>query len=220
MTERALILDFGGVMSRTLFETHDLTEAALGLASGALNWRGPFEPENDPLWQDMQADKISERDYWMARTCEVGALIGKDWTEMSDFVRAARGADPEQVMRPECLATVARAKACGVRLAVLSNELDLFYGADFRERLPLLQDFDVIIDATYTKVLKPDPMAYALCLDALGLPAKDCVFVDDQARNIRGAMAVGIQTVQFDVMAPAQSYEHALRLLGITEDTT
>jgi len=28
---RALVLDFGGVISRTLFETHDLSEAALGL---------------------------------------------------------------------------------------------------------------------------------------------------------------------------------------------
>ena len=47
---RALILDFGGVISRTLFETHDQTEAALGLPSGTLTWRGPFDPDSDPLW--------------------------------------------------------------------------------------------------------------------------------------------------------------------------
>ena len=47
--DRALILDFGGVISRTLFETHDLTEAALGLPSGTLTWRGPFDPATDPL---------------------------------------------------------------------------------------------------------------------------------------------------------------------------
>ena len=32
--KRALILDFGGVISRTLFETHDETERALGLPAG------------------------------------------------------------------------------------------------------------------------------------------------------------------------------------------
>ena len=37
-TEKALVLDFGGVISRTLFETHDLTEKALGLAAGSLQW--------------------------------------------------------------------------------------------------------------------------------------------------------------------------------------
>lgn len=29
---KALVLDFGGVVTRTMFETHDLTEQALGLA--------------------------------------------------------------------------------------------------------------------------------------------------------------------------------------------
>ena len=50
----ALILDFGGVLSQTLFETHAQTEAALGLPAGSLNWRGPFDPAGDPLWRAMQ----------------------------------------------------------------------------------------------------------------------------------------------------------------------
>ena len=91
---RALILDFGGVVTRTLFETHELTEAALGLAPGTLTWRGPFDPDSDPLWRSMQAGEISEREYWLTRTREVGALVGKDWTKMAEFVRAARGGDP------------------------------------------------------------------------------------------------------------------------------
>lgn len=36
MIIRALIPDFGGTVTRTLFETQDLTEAALGLAPGTL----------------------------------------------------------------------------------------------------------------------------------------------------------------------------------------
>ena len=35
-TDRALILDFGGVILGMLFETHDLTEVALGLLHGRL----------------------------------------------------------------------------------------------------------------------------------------------------------------------------------------
>jgi putative hydrolase of the HAD superfamily len=215
MTNRALILDFGGVISRTLFETHDLTEAALGLPLGTLTWRGPFDPATDPLWQDMQADRITERDYWHQRTAEVARLTGRDWSDMADFVRAARGADPDAVIRPEFRACIATAQAAGIRLAILSNELDLFYGADFREKLPFLAHFEVIVDATYTGVLKPDPAAYRLCLDQLNLPAAACVFVDDQARNIAGAQAVGLQTVHFDVAQPAQSYDQALHLLGL-----
>jgi putative hydrolase of the HAD superfamily len=212
---KALVLDFGGVISRTLFETHDLSEAALGLPPGTLTWRGPFDPENDALWQSMQADHITEREYWMARTRSVGDLVGEEWNDMQTFVQRARGADVEAVIRPEAVAAVHQAKAAGCKLAVLSNELDLFYGAIFRERLPLLQLFDVIIDATYTGILKPDRRAYEMCTEALGVAPADCVFVDDQSRNVLGAMRLGWQTVQFDVMNPADSYQRALKLLGI-----
>jgi len=132
---QALVLDFGGVVTRTLFETHALTEQALGLEPGTLDWRGPFDPASDPLWRAMQADEISERDYWKTRTSEVGRLIGEDWHDMSTFVQRARGADPQAVVRPEAEQAIRIAHEAGVRLAILSNELDLFYGSTFRERL-------------------------------------------------------------------------------------
>ena len=215
-THQALVLDFGGVISRTLFETHALTERALGLPAGVLTWRGPFAPETDPLWQSMQADEISERDYWYERTKEVGKLVGQDWNEMSDFVKAARGSDAEYVIRPQARAAIIQVKQAGIKLAILSNELDLFYGAEFRDSLTFLADFDVIIDATYTQILKPDARAYRQCIDALQLVAADCVFVDDQYRNIKGAQGVGMHTVHFDVLNPDSSYAQALALLGLS----
>jgi putative hydrolase of the HAD superfamily len=209
------VLDFGGVITRTLFETHATTEAALGLAPGTLTWRGPFDPVSDPLWQEMQGGRISERDYWMARTREMGRRVGETWDRMETFVTRARGADPAAAIRPEALVAVEAAKAAGCRLAILSNELDLFYGKAMRERVEILRHFDHIIDATYTGILKPDPRAYALCLEQLGRPAAACVFVDDQPRNIDGALRAGMRAVQFDLLRPAESYRRALRLLGV-----
>lgn len=207
---QALVLDFGGVITRTLFETHALTEHALGLKPGTLQWRGPFDPASDPLWRAMQADEISERDYWRTRTSEVGRLVGEDWQAMETFVQRARGAEPEKVVRPEADHAIRAVHAAGFRLAILSNELDLFYGADFRQRLPLLGLFDTIIDATYTGILKPDPRAYQFVTEALGLPTEACVFVDDQQRNVDGGRAAGMRTVHFDVARPALSYAEAL----------
>ena len=216
MTDKVLVLDFGGVVTRTLFETHRESEAALGLAAGSLTWRGPFDPAGDPLWQDMIADKISERAYWLARAKETGALLGKNWTTMQEFVRAARSASAiDDVIRPAFLSTCQRAKAAGVRLAILSNELDLFYGRDFRDKLPFLADFDPIIDATYTKILKPDEKAYELVAKATGLPPAKHLFVDDQIRNIKGAEDFGMQTIHFDVTNPQTSYNQVISKLGI-----
>lgn len=212
---KALILDFGGVITRTLFETHDVTERALGLAPGTLTWKGPFDPATDPLWQRMQNRDITERDYWMERTRETGRLIGEDWTDMKTFVQRARGAEPDLVLRPEARETILAAKAAGMKLAILSNELDLFYGVDFRKRFPLIELFDVIVDATYTGILKPDPRAYKQAIAEIQVAKENCVFVDDQRKNIEGADAVGLPNVHFDVTRPAESYAEARAMLGL-----
>jgi putative hydrolase of the HAD superfamily len=212
---KALVLDFGGVISKTLFETHHLTETTLGLAPDSLRWLGPFAPETDPEWVSMQRGEISERDYWLIRSREVGRLVGEDWRDMATFVKRARGADPEAVIRPEADRAIRLAGDEGVKLAILSNELDLFYGTGFRNKLPLLDRFQTILDATYTKILKPDPRAYQMVCDELSLDPDACVFVDDQERNIAGATACGMRTVHFDVRDPQNSYRQALRHFGL-----
>ena len=214
---KALVLDFGGVISRTLFETHDLSEKALGLPSGTLKWRGPFDPASDDAWRALQAGDISERDYWALRMRETGKLVGEVWTEFAQFIGRLRGNDPAAVIRPEALDALAKAKQAGCKLAILSNELDLFYGAGFRDKLPFLADVDLIVDATHTGILKPDPRAYGFITGGLNLAAEDCVFVDDQMKNIRGSDAVGMHSVHFDVTRPGESYARALDLLLVNE---
>ncbi|MGO8112837.1 HAD family hydrolase, partial [Rhizobium leguminosarum] len=78
---------------------------------------------------------------------------------------------------------ITRAKAAGLRLAILSNKLDLFYDVAFRKRFPLIDLFDVIVAATYTKILNPDPRAYEQVIAKVGLPREACVLVDDQLKN-------------------------------------
>lgn len=215
IAQQALVLDFGGVITRTMFETHSSTERALGLPPGTLTWQGPFDPASDPVWRSMQEDQITERDYWLHRAREVGALVGQNWTTMSDLLIAARGDAPAEVIRPEFLDALSVLRRSSIRLAILSNELDLFYGPEFRQRLDFMDDFDVIHDATYTKTLKPSPEAYRAVVSELGLPADTCVFVDDQVRNISGAELAGMKTVHFDVLNPAGSYRSVLQMLGL-----
>ena len=206
MTKTALLLDFGGVVSKTLFETHSDSERVLGLAAGTLTWRGPFDPTRDPLWQAMQRGDIHEHDYWTTRVRETGALLGQSWTALTDFTRRVRGADPNAAIRPEAITVLATLKARGIRTAVLTNGLDHFYGADVRGRMAVLAYMDEIVDATYTGVFKPDPRAYRLALDALQVIAADVLFVDDQPEHTAGARAVGIDALNFDVTKPAESW--------------
>jgi len=212
--KRGLLLDFGGVISITLFERHRLTERLLDLPEGALTWRGPFDPDSDALWRDMLADRISERDYWALRAKETGRRIGEDW-DMLTMIQRTIGEDPNQHVRPELAALVARAKAASVRVGILSNELELFYGADTMRRLDILREMDSLVDATHTKILKPDPRAYALGCESLGVAPQATVFLDDQMRNIEGARRAGLTAVAFDVTKPAASVRVAEQALGL-----
>ena len=211
---KALLLDFGGVVSVTMFERHAQTEQALGLAPGTLTWRGPFDPQSDALWRDMSADKIAEREYWRRRAVEVGRLLGEDWDTLMLF-RRTHGSNPNLNVRPEAFDIVRKAKAAGRRVGILSNELELFYGRETIDNLDVLKLMDCLIDATHTHILKPDPRAYALGAEAIGLPASEIVFVDDQARNVEGARKAGLAAVHFDVTRPGDSFAEAERLLDL-----
>ncbi|MGH9035690.1 MAG: HAD-IA family hydrolase [Acidimicrobiia bacterium] len=73
-------------------------------------------------------------------------------------------------------------------------------------RVDILQAADVCGDASVTGVMKPDPGAYGLALDALGLAPERVLFVDDQPTNVSGAEAVGIPAVHFDPTDVAGSF--------------
>ena len=210
----ALVLDFGSVISYSVFERHDLTEKRLGLAAGSIKWQGPMAPEHDRRWRDMLDDKLSERDYWTEMAAAVGDMIGKDW-KPADFLKAARSTNINDEIRPEIRELALYAKSKGSKLAVLSNELELFYGKGILEDIELLQEFDLIVDGTYTRILKPDPRAYAAALEPLGIDPANAVFVDDQPRNVAGASEFGMRAVWFDVRNPIDSISFARNELAI-----
>jgi putative hydrolase of the HAD superfamily len=211
----ALLLDFGSVITISAFERQREIESILGLAPGTIDWSGPVDPATDPLWRSMIDGEISERDYWAQRAAEVGRLLGHDhWTPL-DFFKAIRGADPNLAVRASARRTIAAARAAGLRVGIVSNELELFWGRAFMDRLDLLRDIDVLVDATHTGVLKPDPRAYRAALEALGVRAERALFVDDQPKNVDGARAVGMSALYFDVADPEGSFARARAMLGL-----
>ena len=213
LTPRGLLLDFGAVISVSLFERHRDTEETLGLPPNSLRWMGPLAPETDPLWQSMQRDEISEREYWARRARELGEAVGEPGWDMLAMLTRLRHTDPNAVVRPGIKQLIRRAHALGIRVSILSNELELFYGREFLSRMDVLRDIDGIVDASRTKILKPDPRAYAMAIDMMRMKAHEILFVDDQFRNIAGAVKAGLQVHFFDLRdVPGQLAAVAARL--------
>ena len=217
MPDRALILDFGGVISRTMFETHDLTEVALGLAPGTLTWRGPFDPGRDPLWQDMQADRITERDYWLtfaARAQERGAPLDGHPTLM----RAIFQQPGVNGVRPEGLALVEACRAADIKVGILTNELMDFQGREWVEAQAWFPWFPVLVDSSELGSRKPDPHPYEVAIAEMGMPAGDIVFIDDNPSYVDGGTRAGLRSIHLDVRDPAAAFRAAARELGLAEE--
>jgi putative hydrolase of the HAD superfamily len=210
----ALLLDFGGVITRTLFECRGEIERHFALPGGSLCWRGALDPASDELWRAMLAGKISDQEYWRHRIAALGQIVGRA-LEMADIIAAIFGADPNLAIRPEAMAAVHNAKAAGCRIGVLSNDLELIYGRDALSRMEIFRELDCVVDGSRSRVRKPSPEAFARGLAALGSTAQGTVFVDDQPRNVAGAITVGMAGVVFDICDPACSFGSAEQLLGI-----
>jgi putative hydrolase of the HAD superfamily len=214
VTFDGLLLDVGAVIVRTPFELHRVAEARYGLPSGSLGWMGPHDPASDPLWRSMQAGQLSELDYWHRRAEETERLAGRRGG-LQEYMATCFGGPQSEFVRPEAEALVADARAAGLRIGVLTNETELLQGRDWIERVDVLRSVDALVDASVTGIMKPDPAAYALALEALGLPAGRVLFVDDQPRNVAGAEAVGIPAIRFDPADVPGSFTRVRRRLGL-----
>lgn len=210
-----LLLDFGSVITYSLFEKHRDTEATLGLPPGSLTWLGPLDPGSDKLWRAMQRDEISERDYWAQRSAQIGRACGEDGWDMFTLLQRVRHAEPNAAVRPQVLNLVRRAAHHGIKVGILSNELELFYGKNFIDQLDIMKEIAVVIDGSHSKILKPTPQAYRVAVAAMGLAAARLLFVDDQMRNIVGAHAFGMQTQLFDLRDPDGTCRAVLSRFGL-----
>jgi epoxide hydrolase-like predicted phosphatase len=85
------------------------------------------------------------------------------------------------------LTAVARARDHGLRTGLLSNADGLAPGIP-----DLAELFDAVVLSGQVGYGKPDTRIYVLAAERIGLPPDRCVFVDDLASNVRGAVRAGM----------------------------
>ncbi len=206
----AVLFDMGGPVARTPFEMLPYLERVCGAPKRTFDWTGPFDPGADGLWQRMQAGEITEREYWHERAAQAAPYTG-DPDVRSLFTLAF--ADPAECIRPEAMSLLEECQVRGLRTGILTNDMRDFNEPGWSDRVDFVQRVDAVIDGSITGVLKPDPRAYQIAVDTLGVAPQSTLFIDDQPFNIEGARAIGLQTVWFDVTDPVGSYERARALL-------
>lgn len=213
----ALIWDFGGPVLKTPFELRGVGERALGLPEGTFAWTGPFDPSCDADWRDFQAGGMNEREYWARRAEEFSTLTGEPPT-MIDLCTYLYSGTEDELVRPEARRLIRDAKAAGIPVGALTNDLTSFHDAEWIARMSILREFDVLVDGRTEGVYKPDPRMYRIILERMGIPAEGTVFIDDQPVNLAGAREVGLTPVHLDPTDPVPGFTLARSLLGLPSE--
>ena len=201
----ATLWDFGGVLSASPFEAFARYESERGLPDGFLRQVNASNPDTN-AWARFERSELDLDGFAAAFAAESGEL--GHVVDGRDVVGLLRGD-----LRPEMIEAVVRCRKAGFRTALLTNNVVAMDG--WADNLPMTLDdlFDIVVESAKEGVRKPDPAAYRIVLDRLGVPATDVVFLDDLGVNLKPARAMGMTTIK--VVEPEQALAELEAVLGV-----
>jgi putative hydrolase of the HAD superfamily len=175
----ALIVDFGGVLTTSIWPAFTAFCRDEGLPEGAV--RDLFRNDPDAL-ADLRQLETGE--------CEPqefeGRLAARLGIERSEGLieRLFAGLGPDEQM----LAAVRAARDAGIKTGLISNS----WGQTIYDPAVLEGLFDASVISGEVGIHKPQPEIFMLACRQLGVEPDACVFVDDLRENVAGAKAVGM----------------------------
>lgn len=212
---KAVIWDFGGVITSSPFEAFNRYEAANNLPENFIRMINTQNPDTN-AWARFERSDIDAAEFDAAFRSE--ALAAGHDVPGADVLALLAGH-----VRPEMVAVLDGLKARGYRLACITNNVKTGTGdapnpgmarepEKAKEIANVMARFEMVIESSVEGVRKPDPAIYHLACDKLGLAASDCVFLDDLGINLKPARAMGMGTVK--VVSAAQAIADLAALLG------
>jgi putative hydrolase of the HAD superfamily len=191
MSIRAIIFDFGGVIVRTEDQTGRLRAAArLGVSLDEL-YHTVFDA---PIAVQATVGAVPAEAVWAHAT----ALFKLDPAGLAQLQADFWSGD----RRDDALVAFIRSLRPAFKTGILSNAW-----SDGRqiiaEKFGLRDAVDDLVVSAEVGIAKPDRRIFELALARLGVQPAEAIFVDDFARNIEGARALGLPAVHFKSTAQA-----------------
>jgi HAD superfamily hydrolase (TIGR01509 family) len=197
MTIKAIIFDVDG----TLADTEDAHRIAFNksFAENGLDWN----------WDVALYDKLlkvtggKERIKYFVETCLPDFAKPADYDDFVKNLHLVKTAHYNDMLRdgliplrPGIKQLIQDAHAGGIRLAIstttspenVATLLEVGLGKDWGKHFDAIGCGDIVPNK------KPAPDIYFWVLDKLGLPASDCIALEDSNNGLRSALAAGIRT--------------------------
>ncbi|HEX3041827.1 MAG TPA: HAD family phosphatase [Solirubrobacterales bacterium] len=191
---RAIVSDFGGVLTTPLFAAFAAFQDEVGISPENLGKAmrvGLAEGDDLPLFR-LERGEISEDEFIERLEDGLESILGHR-PHLHHFRQKFWGAlHPNE----EMIALMHELKASGLKMAMLTNNVREWEPL-WRSMLPVDEIFEEIVDSAFVGCRKPEARIYELTLERIGMPAEACLFIDDLAPNIEGAEAAGMRAVHF-----------------------
>jgi putative hydrolase of the HAD superfamily len=190
-----VISDFGGVLTTPLIQSFAAVQDRTGVPFeelGEAMARIERDEGKHPLYE-LEKGNVSEE-----------AFLGK----LGDYLEPALGHRPElhrfreiyfDALHPNdpMIELMREVKGEGRRMAMLTNNVREWEPL-WRSMLPVDEIFEVVVDSGFVGMRKPEPEIYELTLERLGgVPAAECLFIDDADVNVEAARELGMAGVHY-----------------------
>jgi putative hydrolase of the HAD superfamily len=195
MAFRAVIFDFGGVITSSPFEAFNAMEAQRGLPLDFVRRVNASNPDGN-AWAKFERAEIDAVQFDALFAAEAQAL-GHNLDGAS--VIACLSGD----IRPDMVAALDRLKAQGFALGCITNNVPSGKGAGMAGSLEkaaaieaIMARFDHVIESSKAGVRKPDPRIYQMMCEVLDVSPHECVYLDDLGINCKPAAALGMAAIK------------------------
>ena len=194
MAYRAVLWDFGGVLTSSPFDAFNRYEEQHGIPRDFIRGVNAVNP-HDNAWAKFESSRISAEafnDAFLAETTAAGHPVpGKD------VIPLLGGA-----IRPNMVAVLRYCKE-KFQVTCLTNNADAGSGPGMaaseeraEEMAAVMRLFDLVIESSKEGIRKPDPEIYRLACERMGVAANEIVYLDDLGINLKPAKAMGMTTIK------------------------
>ena len=191
---RAVISDFGGVLTSPLLESFAGLMQASGISLESVGKAMATIADRDgsnPLFE-LETGRLTETAFFAAISEQLSADRGSEVSLDGFGERYFQHLEPNEPM----IDYMRELRGRGHKMAICTNNIRE-WEAHWRAMFPVDEIFDVVVDSAFVGSRKPEPRIYEITLERLGAAPDEAVFIDDVELNCEGARQLGITAVRF-----------------------
>lgn len=211
---KAILWDFGGVITSSPFEAFNRYEADRGIPLDFIRGLNATNPDSN-AWARFERSEVTAHEFdgiFLEEAKAAGFDIpGRD-------VIACLSGD----LRPRMVAALEQCAAT-FKVGCITNNVSAGEGPgmsrshDKAMRIAeVMNTFQIVIESSKVGIRKPDPEIYKMACRELGVAPADAVYLDDLGINLKPARALGMTTIK--VVDPDVALEELEAATGLTFD--